>query len=215
MVAPVYETASTNQWSFYLPAGKWTDFFNGEEYEGGKTITGYDVSNYKFPVLVREGGIIPMYPESYYDNNRLQQKPRDPLTLDIFPSDNKITQFELLEDDGLTYRFKTDSMYNKTIIECDPTYRSDAVTIKIKGQYEGKGYEGMPEVRNYLLTIHGTKPQKVFVGTEELTEMKDITELEDRVDGWSFDSDKKVTHIKVKTQAANSSFNVYTVNGTP
>ena len=106
-------------------------------------------------------------------------------------------------------------MYNKTIIECDPTYRSDAVTIKIKGQYEGKGYEGMPEVRNYLLTIHGTKPQKVFVGTEELTETKDISEFESLADGWSFDSDKKVTHIKVKTQAANSSFNVYIVNGIP
>ena len=73
----------------------------------------------------------------------------------------------------------------------------------------------MPEKRNYLLTIHGTKPQNVFVETEELTETKDITELEDRADGWSFDSDKKVTHIKVKTQAANSSFNVYTVNGIP
>lgn len=213
MVAPVYETADTNQWSFYLPAGKWTDFFNGEEYEGGKMITGYDVSNYKFPVLVREGGIIPMYPESYYDNNRLQQKPRDPLTLDIYPSDHKITRFELFEDDGLTYRFKTDSMYNKTQIECDPTYRSDAVSIKITGQYEGKGYDGMPEKRNYLLTVHGTKPEKVFVGTEEITEMNDITELENRADGWSFDSDKKVTHIKVKTQTANSSFNVFAVNG--
>ena len=156
-----------------------------------------------------------MYPESYYDNNRLQQKPRDPLTLDIYPSKHKITRFELFEDDGLTYRFKTDSKYNKTIIECDPTYRSGAVTIKINGQYEGKGYAGMPEKRNYLLTVHGTKPQKVFVGTDKLTETKDISELKSLADGWSFDSDKKVTHIKVKTQAANSSFNVYTVNGTP
>ena len=97
----------------------------------------YDVSNYKFPVLVREGGIIPMYPESYYDNNRIQQKPRDPLTLAIYPSKQKKTRFELFEDDGLTYRFKTNSMYNKTIIECDPTYRSDAVTIKIKGLRDG------------------------------------------------------------------------------
>ena len=94
MIAPVYETAETREWSFYLPHGKWTDFFTGIEYDGGKTITGYDVSDYKFPVLVREGGIIPIYPESYYDDNRQQQKPRDPLTLDIYPS-NKKTQFEI------------------------------------------------------------------------------------------------------------------------
>ena len=215
MVAPVYKNASTNQWSFYLPKGKWTDFFNGEEYDSGQTITGYDVSHYKFPVLVREGGIIPMYPESYYDNNRKQQKPRDPLTLDIYPSKQKKTQFELFEDDGITYRFKTDSMYNITLIECDPIFRPGAVTIKITGQYEGKGYKGMPEKRNYLITIHGTKPQKIAVGTTELTEVKDITELEELEDGWYFNFEKKAAQIKVKTQEINSSFNVYAFKGSP
>ena len=88
----------------------------GVFFTGGETITGYDVSGYKFPVLVREGGIIPMYPKSYYDEKRYQQKPRDPLTLDIYPSMEK-TQFKLFEDDGITYKFKTDSLYNITLIE--------------------------------------------------------------------------------------------------
>ena len=86
MIDPVYANAETREWSFYLPHGKWTDFYTGIEYDGGKTITGNDVSGYKFPVLVRDGGFIPIYPESYYDDNRQQQKPRDPLTLDIYPS---------------------------------------------------------------------------------------------------------------------------------
>ena len=32
--------------------------------------------------------------------------------------------FELFEDDGLTYKFKSDSMYNMTFIECDPDSNS-------------------------------------------------------------------------------------------
>ena len=49
-----------------------------------------------------------------------------------------------MEDDGLTYRFETDSMYNKTLIVCEPNKENNAVTITITGQYEGNGYEGMP-----------------------------------------------------------------------
>ena len=206
MIAPVYETAETREWSFYLPHGKWTDFFTGIEYDGGKTITGYDVSDYKFPVLVREGGIIPIYPESYYDDNRQQQKPRDPLTLDIYPS-NKKTQFELMEDDGLTYKFKTDLMYNKTLIECEPR-EENAVNIKISGQYEGNGYDGMPEKRNYRLQVHGPKSQTVTIDGIQLIEMKDTAALEQTVDGWYFDQGNNITHIKVITKEANSSFSV-------
>ena len=36
--------------------------------------------------------------------------------------------------------------------------------------------------------------------------MKDTAELEQVADGWYFDSGKKITHIKVKEQKANSSF---------
>ena len=146
-----------------------------------------------------------MYPNSYYDDNRYQQKPRDPLTLDIYPSKEK-TQFELFEDDGITYKFKTDSLYNKTLIECDPVSRSDAVVIKISGQHEGLGYTGMPEKRNYYLTIHGNKPREVFIEAYGLTEMQDIVELNNAEDGWYFDPDQNVTRIKVKTKEAKVSF---------
>ena len=138
-----------------------------------------------------------MYPESYYDDNRYQQKPRDPLTLDIYPSKKK-TQFELMEDDGITYKFKTDRMYNKTLIECEYG-KENSVKINIIGQHAGSGYEGMPEKRNYRLQVHGTKPQTVIIG-------QDTAALEQSSDGWYFESVKKITHIKVKEQSAKSSF---------
>ena len=64
----------------------------------------------------------------------------------------------------------------------------------------------MPEKRNYYLKIHGTKPRKVFIEKNMLTEMKNTKDLEQVEDGWHFDSVKNVTHIKVKTQQAQSSF---------
>ena len=144
-----------------------------------------------------------MYPESYYDGNRYQQKPRDPLTLDIYPSKVK-TQFELMEDDGITYKFKTDRMYNKTLIECEPE-EENSVKINITGQHAGSGFEGMQEKRNYRLQVHGPKPQTVIIGRDKLTEMKNTVTLEQAVDGWYFDSGKKNTYIKVKEQKTNSS----------
>jgi len=206
LVAPVYKDSSVKEWSLYLPKGKWTDFFNGKEYDGGRVLKGYDVSDYKIPVFVRDGGIIPMYPESYYDTDRIQQKPRNPLTLDIYPSQKETTRFELIEDDGITYQFKNNAMYNKTLIECHPAQNSDKITITIKGQHKGRGYTGMPETRDYLLQIHGEKPKNILFENKNLIEKENNKELNHEIDGWYFDSAKNILNIKIKKQEADSIF---------
>jgi len=71
----------------------------------------------------------------------------------------------------------------------------------------------MPEKRNYYLTVHGSKPWKVFIEAYELTEMKDIVELNNAEDGWYFDPGKNVIHIKVKTKEAGESFPATILNG--
>ena len=199
LVAPVYKDTTTTEWSIYLPKGKWTDFFTGKEYQGSRVLNGYDVSDYKMPVFVREGGIIPMYPESYYDNNRVQKKPKNPLTLDIYPSTQKSTSFELIEDDGHTYEFQKNAMYNKTLIECHPG--SNEVTIHIKGQHKGKGYIDMPKKRDYIIQIHSEKPESVFLNNYKLEEIGNNQES----DGWYFDSHKNIVYINTKNHNANAS----------
>ena len=208
LVAPVYKDESVKEWSLYLPKGEWTDFFTGQKYEGGALLNGYDVSNYKMPGFVREGGIIPMYPESYYDADRMQQKPKNPLTLDIYPSQKEITKFELIEDDGITYEFKNNDMYNKTLIECDPITESNKVTIKVRGQYKGKGYQGMPETRDYLLQIHKENPKNVLFKSQNLIKKDNYKDLDKEIDGWYFDETKNILYIKIKTQSADNDFSV-------
>ena len=43
----------------------------------------------------------------------------------------------------------------------------------------------------------------------ELAEVSNRSHLDKQEDGWSFDSNKNATHVKVKTQEAHSIFNVY------
>ena len=45
----------------WLPKGRWTDFFTGEVFEGGKEYTVLCPLE-RIPVFVREGAIIPMLP---------------------------------------------------------------------------------------------------------------------------------------------------------
>ncbi|MFC1555168.1 TIM-barrel domain-containing protein, partial [candidate division KSB1 bacterium] len=211
LVAPVYE--DTDTWSVYLPEGKWTDFENGKTYQGKQTITDYDVSDYKLPVLVKEGAILPMYPEAFYEN-RMQQRPRDPLQVDIYPHTAKETGFTLFEDDGLTYKFR-ENKFNKTVFTCDAVTDNDMIQISVNGCAQGEGYEGMPAERNYYFTVHsGNKPNSVSLTSDSgitgsLSEFNRITELEDSDEGWCYlPSNEGVIHIKLKPQQFDAGLNI-------
>jgi len=203
LVAPVYE--DTDTWSVYLPEGKWTDYENGKTYQGGQTISNYDVSDFKLPVLVREGAIIPMYPEAHYEN-RKQVRPRDPLQVDIYPHATEATSFTMFEDDGLTYKFR-ENKFNKTLFACDAATNGDVIQISVNGCAQGEGYEGMPQERNYYFTVHGNqKPQSVTWTsdsdiTNPLDEVNSTTALEGSDEGWCYlESNEGVLHIKLKPQ---------------
>ena len=211
LVAPVYE--DTNTWSLYLPNGKWTDYESGEVYEGGQTIDNYDVSNFKMPVLVKEGAIIPMYPEAYY-KDRVQQRPRDPLQVDVYPDATKPTEYTLFEDDGLTYKFK-DNEFNKTHFSCDATSRQGDISLMVNSLVDGGGYAGMPEERNYYFTVHSAeKPEAVSWSNapdvnNQLSEIANVDGLEESIEGWNYSAEKGgVLHIKLKPQKYNADLNL-------
>ncbi len=61
LVAPVMN--SENRRDVYLPEGKWVNIFDGKRYEGGKWLKNVEVPMEEMPVYVREGAVIPYYPE--------------------------------------------------------------------------------------------------------------------------------------------------------
>ena len=61
---------------------------------------------------MKAGAIIPMYPEMLYDG----EKPKDPVTLDVYPFGK--SSFILYEDDGLTQEYRAGA-FARTLIEVD------------------------------------------------------------------------------------------------
>ena len=74
------------------------------------------------------------------------------------------------------------------------------VVIEIKGQYEGKGYKGMPKERDYIIQLHTDKPKELFLDSNKLKESDD----------WYFDKNKNTVYINIKNQKADASLTIRT-----
>ena len=61
LVAPVMNSEDSRD--VYLPEGEWVNFFTGERIRGGQWLKGVKVPLDEMPVYVREGAVIPVYPE--------------------------------------------------------------------------------------------------------------------------------------------------------
>ena len=96
----------------YLPAGtKWTDYYSGKVYEGGRNIT-LTVSLDNIPVFVRAGSIIPMEAKLDYAG----QQVGTPLEIHIYPgADGEFTYYE---DAGDDYEYETGN-YNTVNMRWD------------------------------------------------------------------------------------------------
>jgi alpha-D-xyloside xylohydrolase len=93
----VYEARSRK---VYLPASTgWYDFYTGQYYEGGQTITA-EAPMERMPVFVKEGSIVPAGPEIQYST----EKPADPITLYVYTGANG--SLELYEDENVNYNYE-------------------------------------------------------------------------------------------------------------
>jgi len=90
LVAPVFNPQG--QVNIYLPQGTWIDYWTGKEYQGPVNIKDR-VDLKTLPLFVRQDSIIPMGPEMSY----VEEKPFDPITLDMYISDE--ARFTLRDDE--------------------------------------------------------------------------------------------------------------------
>lgn len=60
LVAPVFDESTVE---FYLPAGKWTDIFTDEVFEGPRWVKQENVPLDRIPVMAREGTVLCLGPE--------------------------------------------------------------------------------------------------------------------------------------------------------
>ena len=150
MIAPVY-TRRKERKDIYFPAGTWYDFWSDKTIEGGTWMKKYDAPLDICPVFVRQGAIIPMWPQMNY----VGEKSADKLTLKLWPAAH--SEFNLYEDDLLTRDYEKGASTNTKI---EMSKDGDKTTLIIHAMTGS--YKGCYENRSFHLDIYMEKePQSV------------------------------------------------------
>ena len=201
LVAPVFTSMKVNRgWrkeDIYLPAGRWVDYWDGRTIDGPATIDSYPVTLEKLPLFVRGGAIIPLYPEMLYDG----QKPKDPLTFDVYPAG--ASQFELYEDDGVTRRYQQGESARQTV-RCDapPAGRAGDIVLRLEG---ARGwYRGMLLDRTYEFQVHTPlKPKFVTLDDAPVLELTEPGAYAGAVSAWYYDAEDRrgIVHVRLPRQS--------------
>lgn len=143
MAAPVYQPGRTRR-AVYLPEGTWFNWWTEECISGPNHILARAPLD-TMPLYVRGGAIIPTGPTIQYSD----EKPLDPLTLDIYPGQGALT---LYEDDGHTFAYERGQW-------CTTSYQlvQGVTTLKLRiGERKGSY---APPARQVVIRVHAMGPQ--------------------------------------------------------
>ena len=140
----------------YLPKGAtWYDFWTGQRYQGGQTITLQTCFN-RVPMFVRAGSILPLGPEMQY----VGEKAWDNLELRVYPGADGA--FTLYEDEGDNYNYEKGAY--ATILF---TWSDKARTLTI-GARQGN-YPGMILNRKFTVILPDGQPRQVDYDGNDIT----------------------------------------------
>ena len=192
LIAPVYKSEGKRD-SIYLPKGTWFDYWSGKEYSGNRWLNNYDAPLEKLPVFVKDGAIIPLYPQMNFDG----EKRADTLTLEIYPQ--KKSFFKLYEDDGIT-RAHRKGAFAKTLIEVNAQKNIDININAAKGNYNGRY-----EKRIYLLQVHTGKAAGVLINNRPVKYYASKADFDNAGAGYYFDANEKMGTLLVKTGNVSTS----------
>ena len=162
LIAPVLSAGQTRR-LVYLPKGVWYDYWSKKRYEGG-TMVNIDAPLDTVPMFVRAGAIIPKAPPM----NHVNEKPRDPITFEIYADEKGSATTTLYEDDGTSPAYKT-GMLRRTQIRVSRSSAGYRVEV---GAAEGKY---VPPSRRFVFelkqatgekqvaVVDSGRPQTVFI----------------------------------------------------
>src|SRR5438552_691419 len=143
MAAPIYHPGREHR-HVYLPASAWYDWWTDELIAGPAHLLAYAPLE-RMPLYIRAGAIIPSGPDLRYADER----PLDPLTLDLYPGNGAFT---LYEDDGHSFEYEHGQF-------CTTSYTlrrtEDRLVFEI-GVREG-AY--VPPARRLLIRLHAVDEQ--------------------------------------------------------
>ena len=193
LVAPAADTKDTVVSVWLPPKTTWYNYYSGERYEGGengKTIRVAAPLD-EIPVFIKAGAIVPMGP----DVNYADEKPLDPLTLDIYPKGE--STFTLYEDDGQTREYITKNAYTTTKFDC--AVNGTEINFKINERVNGNADVYTPVDRNYNLKFnHIEALAGVYVDGLEITEVKTLDDYNNAKQAYWLDTENDLVYVKTK-----------------
>ncbi len=152
LVAPIYQNTAADgagndiRNDIYLPSTSdvWIDYFTGEQYRGGQILNNFDAPIWKLPVFVKNGSIVPMYPENNnpeaVSETNEQGLDRTQRIVEFWPAGS--TEFEAYEDDGKTQGGAgTTTLYTSVVEDGTATLTAN----KTIGTYTGMQHERSTE----------------------------------------------------------------------
>lgn len=166
LVAPIYQDTQMDDGGndirndIYLPGNTdiWVDYMTGKQYRGGQVLNGFDAPIWKLPVFVKNGSIIPMYPEN---NNPEAISETNPKGLDksqriveFYPYGN--TEFDAYEDDGKTLGGKGSTTHY--------TSKVDGTTATLTAEKAIGSYTDMTKERSTEFIVNVSKEPTAVKG---------------------------------------------------
>lgn len=194
LVAPVYRSQAVSRgWrqGIHLPAGRWIDYWDGRQATAGKAGRDLDlqVTLDKLPVFVRAGAILPMYPEMLYDG----QKPKDVLTLDLYPEGE--STYTLYEDDGNTRQYQQGA-FSTQQVRMRVTGADVHVDVEpVAGSYADQ----LPRRGHALRMLAARHPAAVTANGAALARHATRAAYDAASAGWWFDAAERQGTLHVKT----------------
>jgi alpha-glucosidase len=183
LVAPVL-SEKENFKKLYLPEGKWLDWWTTKIYEGNQWII-VEVPQWRIPLFIREGGIIPIQEEQNY----VGEKKFHELELRIFPSDSSV--YQLYEDDGISANYKNGT-YSLTKFEIVMQNGSTSILVSSKRDNYNSGR------KNYIFKIFNSSlPGIISIDNKQLKSY-DVENLVSAEEGFSYLKDKGMLVLKVQ-----------------
>ncbi|WP_049945938.1 glycoside hydrolase family 31 protein [Butyrivibrio sp. LC3010] len=159
ITSPIDKSLQMSAVNMLLPEGRWYDIFSGRIYKGGKMRKLYRKLT-DIPVLIGEGGIVPMSLED--KKNGVE----NPASLRLCIGAGKDGSYTMYEDDGISMEYK-DGKFVKTTFDMTCSENSEGKDISVRISPAEGELSLVKDKRTYEICIYGVEPcgDKVTVCT--------------------------------------------------
>ncbi|GGD20649.1 glycoside hydrolase family 31 protein [Pontibacillus salipaludis] len=191
MVAPIVKKGSTSK-EVYLPKGEtWIDYWTGEQFEGGQTITKQaDLST--IPLYVKNDSIIPERNVQQHTG----ETPLENLILDTYVADE--ANYTFIEDDGSTEDYK-DGEFNKTHFNIQK-HNSSLYTFNQDKEVEK--YES--DLKSYTVKLHDVEaPHFVRSNATLYKEANSVDEVKKTQESYYYDEETSTLYTNIPADEQN------------